>query len=106
MDAKKEEILQKSREDNGLTDERLRLAEQRMGFVAMSAATLAFVLLYAWDHFHGQNTDGLFAVFLTGLSAMTFFQAYRFRMKSLLLSGLFIASFVVYSAAKYVLATM
>lgn len=102
----KYEILEKSREDNGPADERFKLIEQRKGLIAMSAAALAFILLFLWDFFHGRNTDGLQAVFFTGLAAMTFCQAYQLRMKSLFFCGLFIASFVVYDAVCYVLATM
>ena len=102
----KDEILEKKRADNGMTDERFKMVEQRRGLIAMSAAAVAFVLLYAWDYFHGQNTDGLFAVFFTGLSAMAFCQAYQLRMKSLFFFGLFTASFVVYAAVQHVLATI
>lgn len=102
----KNEILEKNRRDTGEADERFVLFEQRMGLVAMSAVAVAFILLYAWDFFHGQNTDGLYAVFFTGLSAMAFYQAYRFRMKSLVFFGLFTASFVVYAVVQHVLATM
>lgn len=102
----KSEILEKSRRDNDGIDERFRLIEQRKGLIALSAAGAAFVLLYLWDFFHGRNTDGLFAVFFTGLTAMSFCQAYQLRMKSLFFFGLFTAFFVVYNAAKYILATM
>ncbi|WP_080799742.1 DUF6442 family protein [Arabiibacter massiliensis] len=102
----KNEILEKSRKDNGLVDERFKLLEQRKGLITMSAAAVAFILLYMWELFHGRNTDGLYAVFFTGLSTMMFCQAYQLRMKSLLFFGLFTASFVVHSAIRYVLATM
>lgn len=102
----KNEILEKSRRDNGEVDERFMLMEQRRGLISMSAAAVAFILLYVRDFFHGQNTDGLFAVFFTGLSTMIFCQAYQLRMKSLFFFGLFTAFFAVYIAVQYVLATM
>lgn len=102
----KHEILEKSREDNGLVDERFKLLEQRKALIVMSTAALAFCLLYLWDFFHGKNIDGLQAVFFTGLAAMAFCQAYLLRMKSWFFFGLFIAFFAVYDAVCYVLATM
>lgn len=102
----KDEILEKSRRDSGDVDERFMLIEQRKGLVSLSAAAVAFILLYAWELFHGRNTDGLYAVFFTGLSAMLFCRAYQLRMKSLFFFGLFTASFAAYSAVRYVLATM
>lgn len=102
----KNEILEKNRRDNGNVDERFKLIEQRMGLIALGAAAVAFILLYLWDFFHGQLTDGQYAVFFTGLAAMTFCKAYQLRMKSLLFFGLFISAFVVYAAVRYVLATM
>ena len=102
----KDEILEKNRKDNGEVDERIMLTEQRKGLISMSAAAVVFILLWLWDLFHGQNTDGLFAVFFTGLSTMTFCRAYQLRMKSLFFFGLFTSSFVVYAAVRYILATM
>ena len=102
----KNEILEKSRRDGGETDERFTMLEQRVSLIAMSAAAVAFCLLYLWDFFHGRNTDGLFAVFFTGLSTMCLYRFYQLRMKSLLIGGLFTAFFAVYSAIDYVLARM
>ncbi|MRX82088.1 DUF6442 family protein [Eggerthella guodeyinii] len=102
----KDEILEKSRRDGGEADERFTMMEQRMGLIAMSAAAAAFCLLYAWDFFHGQNTDGLFAVFFIGLTTMCLYRFYQLRMKSLLFGGLFTGFFAVYSAVQYILATM
>lgn len=102
----KDEILERNREDNKQVDERFKLIQQRMGYVTMSAMMAAFVLLFLWDFFHGRNTDGLCAVLMTGIVAMSFAQFYQLRTKTSLFFGLFAVLAGVSWAVSYVLATM
>lgn len=102
----KDEILEKNRRDNGNVDERFKLMEQRMGYVMMSAMMAAFVLLFLWDFFHGRETDGLCAVLMVGISAMSFTQFYQLRTKVSLFFGVFAALAGASWAVSYVLATM
>lgn len=98
----KNEILEKNRRDNDGVDERFRLIEQRAAYVMMFV--LAFV--FVWDFFHGRETDGMAAVFLSGCSAMCFYRFYQLRMKSFLFFGLFAALGAVSFIVHHILATM
>ncbi len=102
----KHEILEKSREDNGLVDERFRSMEQRMLVIVGSTLMLGLAILQVWDRSHGLETNGINAVFMAGVASMGFAQYSKLRMKGALFLGAFAAVAAVIWAVQHVLITM
>lgn len=102
----KHEILEKSREDNELADERFRSMEQRMLVIVGGTLMLGLAILLVWDWSHGLETNGINAVFMAGVASMGFAQYSKLRMKGALFLGAFAAVAAVSWAVQHVLITM
>ncbi len=102
----KDEILEKSRRDNGDVDERFKIMEQRVGYAMLGVMAVGLALLYLWDFFHGLETSGLSAVLLAGIAGMGFYRFYQLRMKGLLFLAMLGAFGAIGFAVQHILATM
>ena len=78
----KDEILEKSRRDNDGMDERFKLMQWRASYLMLSVMMVVWALLFLWDSLHGQSTDVSFAIVMSGIAAMNFYQFYQFRYKT------------------------
>ena len=87
----KDEILEKSRRDNDGMDERFKLV---------------WALLFVWDSLHGQSTDVSFAIVMSGIAAMNFYQFYQFRYKTALGAGVLVTVAVISVVVHHIFATM
>lgn len=102
----KHEILEKSRKDNGLVDERAKVTEYRTNFVMVAAMLIVWAALFFWDMLHGQDTSVGGAIMLSGVAAMCFCRFRQLRMKSMLAFGLLAAFGAVSFAAQHIMLTM
>lgn len=102
----KHEILEKSRKDSGLVDERSRVMEYRTNFVMIAAMLLVWAALFLWDMYRGQDTSVGGAIMLSGVAAMCFCRFYQLRMKSMLAFGLLAAFGAVSFAVQHIMVTM
>ena len=71
----KDEILEKSRRDNDGMDERFKLMQWRASYLMLSVMMVVWALLFVWDSLHGQSTDVSFAIVMSGIAAMNFYQS-------------------------------
>lgn len=67
----KEEILQKSREENAVVDERERRDQWRVGYVMLTVILFVWAVLFIWDSSHGVDTSGLQGLMLSSIVAMS-----------------------------------
>ena len=74
----KDEILEKSRRDNDGMDERFKLMQWRASYLMLSVMMVVWALLFLWDSLHGQSTDVSFAIVMSGIAAMNFYQSTSF----------------------------
>lgn len=102
----KNEILEKSRRDNGSVDERFKLMQWRASYVMVTVMLVVWALLFVWDVLHGQSTDVSFAIVMSGIAALNFYQYYQFRYKTALGAGILVTLAVLVTIAHHVLATM
>lgn len=102
----KNEILEKSRHDNGNVDERFKLMQWRASYVMVTVMLVVWALLFVWDVLHGQSTDVSFAIVMSGIAALNFYQYYQFRYKTALGVGILVTLAVLVTIAHHVLATM
>lgn len=102
----KDEILEKSRRDNGDVDERFKLMQWRASYVMVTVMLVVWAPLFVWDSLHGQSTDVSFAIVMSGIAAMNFYQYYQFRYKTALGVGILVTLAVLGMIVHHVLATM
>lgn len=102
----KDEILEKSRRDNGDVDERFKLMQWRASYVMVTVMLVVWAPLFVWDSLHGQSTDVSFAIVMSGIAAMNFCQYYQFRYKTALGVGILVTLAVLGMIVHHVLATM
>lgn len=102
----KDEILEKSRRDNGDVDERFKLMQWRASYVMVTVMLVVWAPLFVWDSLHGQSTDVSFAIVMSGIAAMNFYQYYQFRYKTALGVGILVTLAVLGMVVHHVLATM
>lgn len=102
----KDEILEKSRRDNGDVDERFKLIQWRASYVMVTVMLVVWAPLFVWDSLHGQSTDVSFAIVMSGIAAMNFYQYYQFRYKTALGVGILVTLAVLGMIVHHVLATM
>ena len=96
----KDEILEKSRRDNDGMDERFKLMQWRASYLMLS------VMMFVWDSLHGQSTDVSFAIVMSGIAAMNFYQFYQFRYKTALGAGVLVTVAVISVVVHHIFATM
>lgn len=101
----KEEILAKSREDKSL-DEREKQLQNRMALVMFFTMSAVLALLFLWDVFRGVETSALSAIWFSGIAAMSFWQFYRYRMKSSIFFGLFASVATISCIVDHILSTL
>ena len=102
----KDEILEKSRRDNDGMDERFKLMQWRASYLMLSVMMVVWALLFVWDSIHGQSTDVAFAIVMSGMAAMNFYQYYLLRYKTALGVGILVTVAVISVVVRHVLATM
>ena len=102
----KDDILEKSRRDNGDVDERFKLMQWRASYVMVTVMLVVWAPLFVWDSLHGQSTDVSFAIVMSGIAAMNFYQYYQFRYKTALGVGILVTLAVLGMIVHHVLATM
>lgn len=102
----KNEILEKNRKDNGVTDERFKSMQQRSSYIMVITMMLVWLLLFVWDSVRGGDTSGGSALMLSGIAAMCFCQYYQLRMKSSLVFGVLAVCAAVSFAVQHVMLTM
>lgn len=102
----KDEILQKSRQDNVGVDERFKQMQWRASYVMLSVMMVVWVMLFVWDSLHGQNTEVPFAIVMSGVAAMNFYQFYLFRYKTSLGVGILVTLAVIGTVVHHIMATM
>lgn len=102
----KDEILEKSRRDSGEADERFKLMQWRASYLMVATMLAVWAVLFVWDAMHGQNTDVAFAIVMSGVAAMNFYQYYQFRAKTALGVGVLVTLAVVGVIVRHVLDTM
>lgn len=102
----KDEILEKSRRDNGDVDERFKIMQWRASYVMVTVMLLVWAPLFVWDSLHGQSTDVSFAIVMSGIAAMNFYQYYQFRYKTALGVGILVTLAVLGMIVHHILATM
>ncbi|MEG1907076.1 MAG: DUF6442 family protein [Gordonibacter sp.] len=71
----KQEVLEKSREENGMLDERERRSQMKVSAQMGSWMMVVWAVLFLWDFFHGIDTSGLQALMLSTVSFMCFLNA-------------------------------
>lgn len=97
----KNEVLEKSRAENEMADERERRVQMRTSARMAAWMLSAWALLFIWDSSHGVDTGGLQALALSTISFMSFLNArnnWVFRKESVIggiLSGLASLVFLV-----------
>ena len=105
----KDEILEKSRKDNGPVDERFKVMEYRTTNVMVSVMLAMWLVLFLWDTFTGGDTPPPrvgSAIMLSGVAAMAFCRLYQLRMKSALVFGLLAAFGALSFAIKHIMLTL
>lgn len=102
----KDEILEKNRRDNGNVDERFKLMQWRASYVMVTVMLVVWAPLFVWDSLHGQSTDVSFAIVMSGIAAMNFYQYYQLRYKTALGVGILVTIAVLGMIVHHVLATM
>ena len=102
----KDEILEKNRRDNDGVDERFKLMQWRASYIVLSVMMVVWALLFVWDWLHGQGTDVAFAIAMSGMAALNFYQFYQFRYKTALGVGVLVTLAVVSVVTHHVLATL
>ena len=102
----KDEILEKSRRDNDGMDERFKLMQWRASYLMLSVMMVVWALLFLWDSLHGQSTDVSFAIVMSGIAAMNFYQFYQFRYKTALGAGVLVTVAVISVVVHHIFATM
>ena len=102
----KDEILEKSRRDNGNMDERFKLMQWRASYIMVTVMMVVWAILFIWDVSHGQETDVSFAIVMSGVASMNFYQYYQFRYKTALGMGVLVTLAVLGIIVHHVLATM
>ena len=58
------------------------------------------------DSLHGQSTDVSFAIVMSGIAAMNFYQFYQFRYKTALGAGVLVTVAVISVVVHHIFATM
>lgn len=102
----KNEILEKSREDNKGTDERFLLMQQRTSYVMVSVMMVVWAVLFVWDAVHGQDTTVGSAIAMSGIATMSFCQFYQLRYKINLVVGILVSLAALSFVVKHILGTM
>lgn len=102
----KDEILAKSRKDNGLADERCKVMEYRTNFAMVAAMLIVWAVLFLWDVFRGQDTSVGGAIMLSGVAAMCLCRFHQQRMKSMLAYGLLAAFGAVSFVVQHIMLTV
>lgn len=102
----KDEILEKNRRDNGNVDERFKLMQWRASYVMVTVMLVVWALLFVWDVLHSQSTDVSFAIVMSGIAALNFYQYYQLRYKTALGAGVLVTLAVLVTIVRHVLATM
>ena len=102
----KDEILEKSRRDNDGMDERFKLMQWRASYLMLSVMMVVWALLFLWDSLQGQSTDVSFAIVMSGIAAMNFYQFYQFRYKTALGAGVLVTVAVISVVVHHIFATM
>lgn len=102
----KNEILEKSREDNRNMDERFKLMQWRVSYIMLSVMMVVWAVLFLWDVSHGQDTSVSFAIVMSGIAAMNFYQYYQFRYKTALGVGILVTLAVIGVIVRHILGTM
>lgn len=102
----KDEILEKNRRDSGSVDERFKLMQWRASYIMASVMIAVWAVLFVWDVLHGQNTDVAFAIAMSGIAALNFYQYYQFRYKTALGAGVLVTLAVVVTIVHHILETM
>ena len=101
----KDEILEKSRKDNGEVDERFKMMQWRASYLMVTVMMTVWAVLFVWDVLHGRETDVSFAIVMSGVAALNYYQYYRFRYKTALGVGILVTLAVVSAIVHHVLAT-
>lgn len=78
-------------------DERFKLMQWRASYLMLSVMMVVWALLFLWDSLHGQSTDVSFAIVMSGIAAMNFYQFYQFRYKTALGAGVLVTVAVISS---------
>ena len=102
----KNEILEKSREDNKGVDERFLLMQQRTSYVMVSVMMVVWAVLFIWDAMHGQDTNVGSAIAMSGIATMSFCQFKQLRYKTNLAIGIITTLAALSFAIQHILGTM
>ncbi|MEG0016021.1 MAG: DUF6442 family protein [Gordonibacter sp.] len=102
----KDEILEKSRKDSGVYDERFMLMNQRANAVMATVMMMAWAIVITWDYFHDQDVSVANVIMMSGMAALCFCRFAQFRDKGALALGALAALGAVVFFIKHILATM
>lgn len=102
----KDEIMEKSRAENGMVDERERIEQGRSNSIVLTVVMVAWALLLIWDVSHGKFSSELQGLILLVPSTIAFLNFRSTRSKEALLLGALGGAGALIFIAQHILDTM
>lgn len=99
----KYEILAKSLEDNGVSDERERIVGYKAGYIAFLSITVAWLIFWIFNFITGQPNYQIAALWFIGLTAASIYSYTKTRNRGHLLLIIFTALGSIVFMVLYVL---